>query len=69
VHHSLEADLDTYLQAAGIGLDKKSPLFRAALAKNGGLSERPLGRRNALEMIYRRAKAAGIQTQIGCHTL
>ena len=42
--------------------------FRAALAKNGGLSERPLDRRNALAMIYRRARAAGIATQIGCHT-
>ena len=25
-------------------------------------------RRNALEMIYRRARAAGLATQIGCHT-
>ena len=43
-------------------------LFGADLAKNGGLSERPLDRRNALEMIYRRSKQAGIATQIGCHT-
>jgi site-specific recombinase XerD len=68
VHHTLEAYLDAYVQAAGIGEDKKGPLFRAALAKNGGLSERPLVRRNALEMIYRRARAAGIATRIGCHT-
>ena len=68
VHHSLEAYLDEYVRTAGIGDDKKGPLFRAALAKNGGLSERPLDRRNGLEMIYRRAKAAGIATQIGCHT-
>ena len=68
VHHTLEAYLDAYVQAAGIGEDKKGPLFRAALAKNGGLSERPLVRRNALEMIYRRAKQAGIATRIGCHT-
>ena len=68
VHHSLEAYLDEYVRAAGIGEDKKGPLFRAALAKNGGLSERPLHAPAALEMIYRRAKAAGIATQIGCHT-
>ena len=68
VHHTLEAYLDAYVRAAGIGEDKKGPLFRAALAKNGGLSERPLDRRNALELIYRRAKQAGIATQIGCHT-
>jgi site-specific recombinase XerD len=68
VHHSLEADLDAYLQAAGIGEDKKGPLFRAALGKTGRLSARPLERRNAFEMIRRRAKAAGVATQIGCHT-
>ena len=68
VHHTLEAYLDGYLQAAGIGEDKKGPLFRAALAKNGGLSERPLDRRNAFEMVRRRARQAGIATQIGCHT-
>ena len=38
VHHTLEAYLDEYVQAAGIGEDKKGPLFRAALTKNGGLS-------------------------------
>ena len=68
VHHTLEEHLDSYVRAAGIGEDKKGPLFRAALAKNGGLSEHPLDRRNALEMIYRRAKQARIATQIGCHT-
>ena len=68
VHHTLEAYLDAYVQGAGIGEDKKGGLFRAALAKNGGLSARPLDRRNALELIYRRAKQAGIATQIGCHT-
>ena len=59
VHHTLEAYLDAYVQGAGIGLDKKGWLFRAALAKNGGLSEHPLVRRNALEMIYRRARRPG----------
>jgi integrase/recombinase XerD len=68
VHHTLEEHLDQYVRAAGIGEDKKGWLFRAALAKNGQLSERPMLRRRALEMIYRRAKAAGIATQIGCHT-
>ena len=69
VHHTLEVYLDGYVQAAGIGEDKKGWLFRAALAKNGGLSERPFVRRNALEMIYR-AGTSGRDpaTQIGCHT-
>jgi site-specific recombinase XerD len=68
VHHSLEAYLDEYVRPAGIAEDKKGPLFRAALTKNGGLSARPMIRRRALEMIARRAKAAGVKTQIGCHT-
>jgi integrase/recombinase XerD len=68
VHHSLEEHLDQYVRAAGIGEDKKGWLFRAALAKNGGISERPMVRRKAFEMIQRRTRAAGIATQIGCHT-
>jgi site-specific recombinase XerD len=67
-HHVLEEHLDRYIQAAGIGEDPKGWLFRAALGKNGALSERPLVRRNALEMIKRRARQAGIATRIGCHT-
>jgi integrase/recombinase XerD len=68
VHHSLELYLDEYVRAAGLGEDPKSPLFRAAASKNGGLSDRPYQRHRALEMIKRRAKQAGIATQIGCHT-
>jgi site-specific recombinase XerD len=68
VHHTLEEYLDSYVRAAGIGEDKKGPLFRVALAKNGQLSDRPLHRKRAFEMIQRRAKQAGIATQIGCHT-
>jgi site-specific recombinase XerD len=68
VHHTLEEYLDAYVRAAGIAEDRKGPLFRAALTKNGGLSERPLDRKRAFDMIQRRAQAAGIATQIGCHT-
>ena len=42
VHHTLEAHLDADVHTAGLAEDKKGPLFRAALAKNGGLSERPI---------------------------
>src|SRR4051795_1206264 len=47
VHHTLEAHLDSYIEAAGIGEDKKGPLFRAAIGKTGKLSERPLAREDA----------------------
>ncbi len=68
VHHTLEEYLDSYIQAAGTEGDKKGPLFRSALSKNGQLSNRPLDRINAFRMIQRRAKAAGIETHIGNHT-
>jgi integrase len=47
VHHTLEEYLDGYIQAAGIDGDKKGPLFRSAVTKNGALSDRPLDRINA----------------------
>src|SRR4051794_31189184 len=68
VHHTLEAYLDSYIDAAEIAADKKGPLFRSVLTKNGKLSERALDRVLAFRMIQRRAKTAGIQTHIGNHT-
>lgn len=67
-HHTLEDYLDAYLTAAGIGEDKKGPLFRAARGKTGILTDRPLARENAFHMIRRRAKDAGIGVPIGCHS-
>ncbi len=67
-HHTLEGYLDRYLQAAGIGEDKKAPLFQSAIGKTGTLSGQPLARENAFQMIQRRAKQAGIHTKIGTHT-
>jgi hypothetical protein len=37
-HHKLEAFLDEYLRAAGIGADEKSPLFRSARGRTGELT-------------------------------
>jgi site-specific recombinase XerD len=68
VHHTLEEYLGAYIKAAGIAEDKKGALFRTALKRTGVLSDRPLPRANAFHMIGRRAKEAGIQTEIGCHS-
>ena len=38
-HHNLEAYLDAYIEAAGIGEAKKSPLFRSARGRTGLLTE------------------------------
>jgi site-specific recombinase XerD len=67
-HHKLESYLDAYLEAAGIGDDRKGPLFRAALGRTGKLSNRPLSRTDVWYMIQRRAAHAKLETSIGCHT-
>ena len=67
-HHNLEAWLHEYVAAAGIGEAKKSPLFRSAIGRTGTLSERPLLERNALDLVQRRARDAGIVQAICNHT-
>jgi integrase/recombinase XerD len=67
-HHKLESYLDTYIEAAGIAADRKGSLFRAAIGRTGKLSERPVGRTDVWYMVQRRAKDAGLETEIGCHT-
>lgn len=67
-HHRLEGYLDAYIAEAGIADDKKGPLFRSAIGKTRTLSPRPLSRNDVWHMVQRRAKDAGIQTEIGCHT-
>jgi site-specific recombinase XerD len=67
-HHTLEEYLDAYIQAAGIAADPKSPLFRSANRRSGKLTDRPLRRNNALDMVKRRAIAASFPRRICCHT-
>ncbi len=67
-HHLLETYMDEYLDAAGIAEDKATPLFRTAAGKTGKLTDRRMTRTDALRMIWRRAAAAGITTELGCHS-
>ncbi|CTQ47607.1 Tyrosine recombinase XerC [Roseibium aggregatum] len=67
-HHSLEAYLDDYMEAAGLRDHPRSPLFRTIGRGTGVLSETALPQANAYAMIQRRAKAAGIDTAVCCHT-
>jgi integrase/recombinase XerD len=67
-HHSLEEYLDGYVKAAGIEEDKKGPLFRTAPRKSAVLTRNPMTTDNVWRMIQRRAMAAGIKTEICCHS-
>ena len=66
-HHNAEAYLDEYLAAAGIIGQKRTPLFRT-LDRRRQLTDRRLHRIEALAMIKRRARRAGLPTTITCHT-
>lgn len=67
-HHDLEAWMDAYLDAAGIAGERKSPLFRSARGRTGSLTAVGLTRVDAWRMIRRRAKDAGLDMAVGCHT-
>src|SRR6266478_7017089 len=56
-HHTLEAYLDAYLDAAGLRDSGKSPLFRSAVWHTGTLTARAMHRVDAYRMIQRRATA------------
>jgi len=67
-HHKLEEFLDAYLDAANLWDDKRTPLFRVTKGKTKKLLGKRMTRRDAYEMVRRRAKDAAIETAIGCHT-
>jgi site-specific recombinase XerD len=67
-HHTLDAYLEAYVQGALLGTDPKGALSRTASGKTDALTTRPMRQADIYRMIRRRAKAAGIQTKIGCHT-
>ena len=65
--HNLKIWLKEYIEAAGIGDDKDTPLFRSLDRKTKKLSERRLDRQRAWEMVKRRARQADIETQGICN--
>jgi hypothetical protein len=49
-HHTLEAYLDAYIDAAGLRGDGKSPLFRSAVGRTGALTAAAMNRVDAWRM-------------------
>ena len=66
-HHKLEQFLDDYLDAAGIRDGGKTPLFRSAIGRTGILTDRPMHRVDAYQMVRRRTAEAGLKGKLGCH--
>ena len=66
-HHKLEQFLDEYLLAAGIRDDGKTPLFRSTACRTGILTDRPMHRSDAYQMVRRRTAEAGFKGKLGCH--
>ena len=67
-HHNLEFYLRSYLNAAGIVEEKKTPLFRTIDKTTKELSDRRLERVSTWAMVRRRAAKAGISTEVCNHT-
>jgi integrase len=67
-HHNLVDYLDAYILAARIGEDKKSLLFRSARGRTGELTETAMHRVDVFRMIQRRARDAGLDSGVCCHT-
>jgi len=68
-HHSAEEYLDAYITAAGLGDDKKSPLFGTATGKNATLSAERMSRTDVFRMVKRTGEGSGIGIErICCHT-
>lgn len=67
-HHTLDAHLVSYMATAGLGADPGDPLFQTMTRDRRRLSGRRLNRSEAWYMVRRRARAAGIDTAVSCHT-
>jgi site-specific recombinase XerD len=68
-HDALAEALHAYLDAAGLGEDRKGHLFRTSKGHRGlELSDQPMLQSDAWRMIRRRALAVGIAAPIGNHS-
>ena len=69
-HHLAAEYVEQYIEHAGIGLQRDMPLFRSFGRGRGRdqVTERGLGREEIFAIVRRRAAAAGLPPEIGCHS-
>ena len=66
-HHNAEAYLDAYLEVAGIGNEKGTPLWRS-MRRDGSFSENRMSRVDVFRMVKRRVRRAELGVAANCHT-
>ncbi len=66
-HHNAVEYVEAYLDAAELWSSPKMPLFQS-VDRQGQLTGRRLERKGALDMVKRRARAAGLPETTRCHT-
>lgn len=67
-NHNLENYLHAYMYKCDLEGVRKAPLFQTIGRGTGRLSGNPLDQASAFAMVRRRARKAGIATEIGNHT-
>ena len=68
VHLKAEEYLDAYIEVAGFGDEKDTPLFQTSPGRARKLTGKRLQRQEAWAMVKRRAMAAGVSTDACNHT-
>lgn len=67
-HENLACLLKEYIEAAHLATDRKAPLFRTVRGRSGELTSKSMLQSDVWRMIRRRTTAAGIETDVCCHT-
>lgn len=69
VHSKAAVALDAWLEASGLNEEPDAPLFQAFEGRSETLSGRALTRRQALNIVKARARAAGLSPTLRSHSL
>ena len=69
-HHQAQDYLDAYLNAAGMGADREGFLFRSSTGSRdrNQLTTKAFSPKQALKMVKRRCKDAGLPEEFCCHS-